>query len=226
MRVHTFSIQSRSRREGDFECFTLQPRFGVIALATGQPFDSTAASDTAARLSEEVISYVELGCVDSVANVPGLAKFESPARSEFTPARLVASARLANERLSAAATSRAQPVAASLAALHTTGSAATAVTAGTDTAVGRVRRDRFEWLVQPRAADAGAEGIGLRAELAVDVRPIDVEPGDIVGLGIGFKLLSAILIDDAARFDRALARCFAAMSELRGACSLFARWEP
>jgi hypothetical protein len=95
--LEMFVVQTRSPKMDDC-AFCIHVEHGVIALATSAT-EATSQLWYARAAPTEVIGHVELGLAPSTRNVPGLRQYETPALDHFSEARLVAAAKLSNQRL-------------------------------------------------------------------------------------------------------------------------------
>lgn len=175
----------------------------------------------AGRLAWEAMGYIELGLTGSIANAPGLAKYETPPRDEFTTGRLIASIRLTNERFRQLHPVR---VSTSVIAVHATETRAFVVGIGPQAHAWRVHQGRFEPLmVGGDPIDAG-EMLGVPDDVAPRVVEVeDLAVGDLIVLGWPDPVVVSTFERHFPRLDTALA-CCAALEHRRGLIGVVARW--
>jgi hypothetical protein len=220
------SASTRSRRATDRECFVLAPHLGVVALAESHAFASTALSAAGGRLASDAIDYVHLGLTDDISNNPGLAKFDPSARGPYSVDRMRASILLAHERMNAEHGALLEKIATSVIAIVANERAVSLVAAGPDAEAWRVRRGAAEVLQAPEPWTEvpldETPWIGRGRALEIRVSRLEIEPGDVIGLGRRDPRVVDVIARAGDRFDDVLARLLAmpGVSSLRfvGAC--------
>jgi hypothetical protein len=149
---------------------------------------TTHRTMTLGRYQDEVIHRITSNCGDEADNLDlSVRKHEQPFSAQFSPSRLPAILRAANERMYEEHERKGEALPAlSVVAMTTVHDRLAVASVGLDVALYRVRAKRIDRLT-PRPAFAGyavATGLGQTPEADVHVHSGDLAPDDIYVLSI------------------------------------------
>jgi hypothetical protein len=211
-------LDRRAEPEVRLDGHALVPDLGVAALVFGTP------AETGRRAATVVVDTIVRSCAHDPRGVSvRVLALEGARSASYGPARLVASIRLAHERILEEAPPRGT---AALLALHARGGVLTLVEVNDDLSLYRVRGDRFEPLTTAPAASPPVRLLGSEGKLEVRVREERLVHGDVFVLARGDTdalKLAAVLSEDPECFERSFVACVTDPRN-RGVRGLVSRW--